>query len=376
MSDFCIIGAGINGLLLARELVQSGASVHLLERGTVGKEASWAGGGIVSPLYPWRYEAAVTELANWAQAFYPELAAALLAETGIDVEFNRCGLLMLEADDASEALQWAQRYGRNMTEVEPERIYGLEPRLRQGYRTGLWMEEIANVRNPRLLKALRLSLASSSGLTISEQTEVVSFVRQGNKIAAVEVRTAQNASTGTVVSEQIIVTAGAWTGILMGAIQQTLPVKPVKGQMLLYKLPELPIRSIVLHNGRYLIPRIDGHLLLGSTLEHVGFDKTATEMARQSLTESAALILPELVDQTPIAQWAGLRPGSMGGVPLIGRINSIDNLFVSAGHYRNGLVLAPASARLLADLLLGREPILDPAPYDPATRMNDSFSES
>ena len=139
--------------------------------------------------------------------------------------------------------------------------------------------------------------------------------------------------------------------------------------MLLYKFPAPPVQSIVLHNGRYLIPRLDGHLLVGSTLEHVGFDKTITSAARESLYESAICILPELEGKTPVAQWAGLRPGSPEGVPLIGRMESTENLYVSAGHYRNGLVLAPASTRLLADLLLGRDPVLNPELYSPAVRI-------
>ena len=148
----------------------------------------------------------------------------------------------------------------------------------------------------------------------------------------------------------------------------TVSVEPVKGQMLLYKFDQAPIKSILLSEGRYLIPRVDGHLLLGSTLEHEGFDKTISSAARDSLLQSAYKILPALEEIQPVKQWAGLRPYAPEGIPYIGRVEEFENLFINAGQYRNGLLLAPASARLLADSLLGRTPIIDPMPYLPGNR--------
>lgn len=136
------------------------------------------------------------------------------------------------------------------------------------------------------------------------------------------------------------------------------------------------MQSIILTDGRYLIPRRDGHLLVGSTLEYRGFDKQPSAGAAQSLQQSARQMLPALASQRPIAQWAGLRPGSGDGIPFIGRIRDYDNLYVNAGQFRNGLVLAPASAELMKNLLLGEEPIVDAAPYDPARSVSCKQDQS
>ena len=141
--------------------------------------------------------------------------------------------------------------------------------------------------------------------------------------------------------------------------------------MILYKCAEDFLPSMVLAKGRYAIPRRDGHILIGSTLEYAGFDKTPTQDAFESLKASAEELLPALKGAEVVGHWAGLRPGSAEGIPYIGEVPSHPGLWLNCGHYRNGLVLAPASCQLLADLMLGREPIVDPAPYAPAGRLAD-----
>lgn len=368
MSDFLIVGGGVIGLLLARELAADGGTVTILEKGYCCQEASWAGGGIVSPLYPWRYSAAVTALATQAQQAYPTLVAELLADTGIDAELEKTGLLMLEADDSQEAKGWAVETGKIMEAVDTEFIYQREHNLGLGFKHGLWMPEISNVRTPRLGKALLTSLRNSSRVKICEQTEVVELVRGegglGQHIVALMVR--ENGVEKRIPASQVVVTAGAWSGDLLAGLQISLPVVPVKGQMLLFEPPRRLLTSIVLTKGRYLIPRRDNHILIGSTLEHTGFDKRTTEEALQSLLASAVALVPELAESPVKQQWAGLRPGAPNGVPFIGKLGQLENLYINTGQYRNGLVLAPASAKLLADLLLGREPAIDPTPYRPA----------
>jgi glycine oxidase len=367
LTDFLICGAGISGLLVARELLLAGATVHLIDRGEPGQEASWAGGGIVSPLYPWRYNDAVSALANKAQDAYPELTQALAEETGIDPQLSICGLLMLDAHDTNQALGWAGRFGRDMELLSEAQVYAREPELAGSFKQGLWMPGVANVRNPRLLQALRHYVVNHENSQLSAHCEVLGFQTQGQAVSGLQVSI--NGRQDVIRAGRYVLTAGAWTGLLLEKIGQTLPIEPVKGQMLLYQLDQRYISSIILTRGRYLIPRMDQHVLVGSTLEPGDFDKSTSREALDSLRQSASEMLPLLARQPVIAQWAGLRPGAPDGIPFIGALPAFNNLFVNAGHYRNGLVLAPASARLMADILLGRPPEIEPQPYDPSARM-------
>lgn len=363
MNDYLVIGGGVMGLLLARELAADGASVTVLEQGFCFGEASWAGGGIVSPLYPWRYSSAVSALAFQAQLAYPRLAQELFAETGVDPELEQTGLLMLDADDECEALNWAAETGKIVQRVSSESIRAREPGLSRNFANGLWMPEIANIRNPRLGQALLTSLRGNSRVQILEQTSVVSLNGDGTRIQRAEI--VREGRRESLSAGAFVVTAGAWSGNLLASLGVDLPVVPVKGQMLLFQPERRLVSSIVLTAGRYIIPRRDNHLLVGSTLEHTGFDKSTTEEALRSLHHSAIALLPELAKYPVRQQWAGLRPGAPQGIPYIGRVGAWGNLYVNAGHFRNGLVLAPASAKLLADLLLRRRPDIDPQPYDP-----------
>lgn len=381
MSDFLICGAGVSGLLLARELLASGATVTVLERQFSGREASWAGGGIVSPLYPWRYNDAVTALARHAQRAYPVLSSALREETGIDPQLTVTGLLMLDADDHQEALDWAGRQQQRMTELDAGQIVQQVPGLAERFERGLWMPDIANVRNPRLMKALRAAVQAHPRARLVEQCEVIGFElaaatgdaatrpheAQPRPVTGVQTRTEGHQQIFR--ATQYVVATGAWSGELLSPLGLDLPVEPVKGQMLLYQAAPDLLQTMVLTRGRYLIPRRDGHILIGSTLEYSGFDKTTDDEARQSLHASAISMLPALAQAPVVAHWAGLRPGAPAGVPFIGRLPGYTNLHINAGHFRNGLVLAPAAAGVLADLLLERPPRLDPQPYAPQQRL-------
>jgi len=352
-----IVGGGVIGLLTAFNLAAEVDNVVLLERAGVGQEASWAGGGIVSPLYPWRYSPAVTALAHWSQDFYPLLAQRLFAATGIDPEVHKTGLYWLDLEDEQQALEWAVRQNRPLSAVDIADAYDAVPVLGAGYSRAIYMADVANVRNPRLIKSLKAALQTLPNVTVHEQCEVTGFVRAGDKVLGV------TTVSGDILGDRVVLAAGAWSGELLKSVGIELPVEPVKGQMILYKCASDFLPSMVLAKGRYAIPRRDGHILIGSTLEHEGFDKTPTDVALASLKASAVELIPALADAEPVAHWAGLRPGSPEGIPYIGPVPCFDGLWLNCGHYRNGLVLAPASCQLLADLLVGREPIIDPVPY-------------
>jgi glycine oxidase len=358
-----IVGGGVIGLLTAFNLAPHVKSVSLLDRSSVGQESSWAGGGIVSPLYPWRYSQAVTALAHWSQDFYPQLGEHLFATTGIDPEVHTTGLYWLDLEDEVEALAWAKRENRPLSSVDISATHDAVPALGGGFSRAIYMADVANVRNPRLVKSLKAALLALPNVTLHEQCEVSGFIREGDKVLGVE------SSQGAIYAEQVVLTAGAWSGDLLKTLGLELPVEPVKGQMILYKCAADFLPSMVLAKGRYAIPRRDGHILIGSTLEHQGFDKTPTAEALQSLKASAVELIPALAEAEVVGHWAGLRPGSPEGVPYIGEVPGFAGLWLNCGHYRNGLVLAPASCQLFADVLLGREPVIDPAPYAPTGRI-------
>ncbi|BAN56490.1 MULTISPECIES: glycine oxidase ThiO [Pseudomonas] len=358
-----VVGGGVIGLLTAFNLAAKVGQVVVCDQGEVGRESSWAGGGIVSPLYPWRYSPAVTALAHWSQDFYPQLGERLFASTGVDPEVHTTGLYWLDLDDEAEALAWAEREQRPLSAVDISAAYDAVPVLGPGFKRAIYMAGVANVRNPRLVKSLKAALLALPNVTLRENCQITGFVQQGGRVTGVQT------AEGVLAADEVVLSAGAWSGDLLRTLGLELPVEPVKGQMILFKCAEDFLPSMVLAKGRYAIPRRDGHILVGSTLEHAGYDKTPTEDALESLKASAAELLPGLEGATVVGHWAGLRPGSPEGIPYIGPVPGYEGLWLNCGHYRNGLVLAPASCQLFTDLLTGAKPIIDPAPYAPAGRL-------
>lgn len=353
-----VIGGGLLGLLSARYLAQAGATVMIYERCEIGRESSWAGGGIISPLYPWRYADAVTELARWGQEHYEGLAAELLAETGVDPEYLHSGLMLLDIDEAERqrAGLWAEKFGYQMEYLTRAGIKLLQPGLGEVSEHALWMPTVTQMRNPRLVQALRKSV-ESMGVTIHEHTAVEDILIEEGAVKAIQL------AEGIVPATQVVVAGGAWSGEILKRQGVELAVEPVRGQMVVFKARPGLLQRIVLSGTHYLIPRADGRILAGSTLEYVGFDKGITMQGRDELLAFATSLLPKLADFPIEKQWSGLRPGTSDGIPFIGQCGDIAGLYVNAGHFRNGVVTGLASARLLADQLLGRELILDIEPY-------------
>ena len=356
MSDILIVGGGIIGMLTARELSLAGMKVTIVEQGKAGHESSWAGGGIISPLYPWRYSAPVSALAQWGQEFYPELIEEMNSATGLDAELIQSGLLML-GEEHEKAITWAKKWQSNLQLIDNKELYELEPELSRALATdnqAIWMPDVRQVRNPRLVKTTKKYLLKQ-GVKFLEQTEVTGFISHADKVMGV------TSSAGDILADKVLLSGGAWSAKLLK--NNVISVEPVKGQMILFKTEVDKIKRITLSQDRYVIPRQDGRVLVGSTLEHTGFDKTTTATAREELQQEAFRIMPCLKDAEIEHHWAGLRPGSADGIPYICSVPNMDGLYLNAGHYRNGVVLGPASARLASDIILNRQPILDISSY-------------
>jgi glycine oxidase len=354
--DITIIGGGIIGLLTAREFFNAGATVTIIEKNSLGQESSWAGGGILMPLYPWRQADAITRLTIQSLSLYPALAAQLLANTHKDPEWTQCGILITKNPDYAEAVNWCKT---NNIPFEAAGSHFFNA-LNTIPDHPLWLPTIAQARNPRLVKSLRQDIVNK-GITLIEQCELIDVILDKNRITHIKT------STGLLSVQQLIISAGAWTGSLFKQLFPELfyapNVAPVKGQMLLFDAQPETLSSMVLDGDHYLIPRRDGKILAGSTVEHDGFNKSTSLTAKERLADFALTLLPGLKKMPLIHHWAGLRPGTQEGVPYIDQHPEIVNLSINAGHFRNGLIMGPASAQLMVDLILKRPTSVDPEPY-------------
>ncbi len=356
MSDVVIIGGGAIGMLSARALALRGARVTLLERGQLGAQSSWAGGGILSALVPWQTVAAVNRLILWGHHYYPVLADELKAETAVDVQWCQSGMVVTTSNTEA-ACAWSAKAGLRAEVLSPDQLVKLLPgvTIEEKMPAAVCLPEVAQIRNPRLIKALELSLRGL-GVEIQEACQVGEIVTRGQQVVAV--KTAHN----TLVTDHVILAAGAWSAQLLPELARK-QVQPMRGEMLLYKAQPRLLSRIVVADGGYLIPRQDGHILCGSTVEAVGFDCTTTQAALTQLSACAQSLLPSLEETSIVGHWAGLRPGSHGGVPVISRSSEYHNLYVNCGHFRNGIAMAPASAQIVTDLVEGVEPAIDSADY-------------
>lgn len=315
--DVLVVGGGVIGLTSAYLLAKSGLRVEVVDKGEMGREASWAGAGILPPWGDGEYATPLDRLRAYSVRRFEELSVQLRAETYCDNEYHVCGgIEYLSAADADHPELWRREGVR------------FEPAGPTSYRL-----PFAQVRNPRHLLAL---VEACDGRCVDLHTHT-----------AFDWKRVSGGQT-------VIVTAGAWTGRLLRPLGHELPVRPVRGQMVLFN-PGRPILThIVIAGKRYLVPRRDGRVLAGSTEEpEAGFEKATTPDAVAGLTDFATSLVPELRNVPVEAVWSGLRPGTPDGLPYIGRVPGSDNVIVAAGHFRAGIQTSIGTAACVRALVMG-----------------------
>ena len=350
--DVIVIGGGVIGLSIAWELARHGVAVQVLEQGSFGKEASWAGAGILPPGNPLQASTIEARLRGGSHHLWPEWTESLRSLTGIDNGFHRCGGVEVcppgsSADLLAGKLAAWRVEGVAVQPLSASELHGRVPALNPEITAGYLLPELGQVRNPRHLKALYQSCVTA-GVDLRAGTPVVDFVRRGDRITAVK-------TTGDDLhAAEYIVAGGAWSRMLLQRAGHDIAIEPMRGQIVLLETPSVLFRHVIEVGSRYLVPRPDGRILIGSTEERAGFEKRTTAAGIAGLIDFARQLVPALDDARFERCWAGLRPYAPGGLPRIGRVPGTTNLSLAAGHFRAGLQLSPITAVLIRHLILGQ----------------------
>jgi len=343
-ADVLIVGGGVIGLTTAYYCARAGLRVTLVEAGAMGRQASWAGAGILPPASLRDAQTPLDRLRAISNAQYPQLTQQLYEDTGLDNGYRVCGGIEL-AEPGGEASElptpeWCSpgaRYEWVHGPALQQRLGGWSLAVSQG----AFLPEMAQVRNPWHLRALEAA-CRFRGVQLRPHWPVRRVLAEGVEGEA-----------GILRAERVVLTSGAWTGHLL-----PLQIRPIRGQMLLLRVAPGP-RPILTCGKRYLVPRGDGRLLVGSTEEDVGFAAYTTHEALAELHRFAVSLCPALADATVEGSWAGLRPASGDGLPYIGPVPAQPRWYVAAGHFRAGLQLSPGTALYLCHLFTGQ-----PEPFD------------
>jgi glycine oxidase len=370
IADCCIIGGGIIGLSIARELAGRGHRVRVLARERRRDTASWAAAGIFPPA-PESGEPNAA-LTAFSDRLHREWARELRDETGIDTGLVACGGLYLAADEARlealrpDAAAWSGR-GARCEWLSAAGVAEAEPALAAAVRAGrvaggFLLPDEMRIRPPRHLEALEASCLDR-GVVIDHEAAVTRIEVGGWRVRGLTVESPRGRETA--VADRYVLAAGAWTGALATALGLAIETRPIRGQIALLRLPQQRFTRVVNRGLDYLVPREDGRLLVGSTLEDAGFDASTVPAEIDRLLAAAAELLAELSEATVEKTWAGLRPGSVDGLPSIGPTPGCDNAFVAGGHFRAGLHQSTGTAVIVADLIEGRRPPLDIAAFAP-----------
>jgi glycine oxidase len=349
--DVIIIGGGIIGLSLSIALRKRGASVLVVERGEPGREASHAAGGMLVDC-PLETPAALRSLARASARLYPEFAHELEVESGMKVDLRDFGTILLPSAEHIQhpALRTSSLLPVHLTEAEPALAEAGFP-----LRPAFYLKERSV--DPRALTGAAWKTAKNRGVDFSSGDEVTAVtVTDGRATGVGTVKTAFHAA-------KVVNCAGAWSGRIA---PHAFPARPVKGQMLCLVMPSRTLLKHVVRSPEvYLIPRSDGRLLVGATVEEAGFDKRTDLATIQHLHHAALALVPELCNARILEDWAGLRPGTPDALPILGETQTA-GYYVATGHFRDGILLAPITAEVMAAVIEGRKPQFDLAPFSPS----------
>jgi glycine oxidase len=356
-----IAGGGVIGCAVAYYAQKAGAQVVLLERGEIGGEASGASAGmLIEPLEDTGRED-FGALRRASLDLYPALLEEVQEASGVGVEYVRCGLLRTARSEASAAtlrslVERKRDCVSGLEWVAPDTLRQLEPALSPRILGAAYSPRDANL-NPGLLTQALALAAERLGADVRRGEAVTGFLGRGARLRGV------NTHNGGVAGDAIVLAAGAWTGALAMRLGVRLRTRPRRGQMLAYR--STAVRHAVWGEDGYLVPKPRGFLWAGATVEDTGFRARTTARGLAGMRRMASGLVPALRRAEPVSAWAGLRPGSPDGLPVIGRLPGRENVYIAGGHFRNGILLAPVTGKLLSELVLeGRpDPLL--APFGP-----------
>jgi glycine oxidase len=359
MPDVIVVGGGVIGLSVAWELARHNLSVRVLEQGLFGREASWAGAGMLPPANFDRARSPETQLRGATHQIWPQWSEDLRSLTGLDNEFRRCGGVEVRLEghgsgqaDLADEIKSLIEQGITIEAADVAEVRRLIPVLGPKVTSAYVMPDFCQVRNPRHLKALQLA-CSMKGVELVAGAPVCQIRAEGDRVQSV------HTSADVHEAAEFVFASGAWSSELLGLLGIQLQIEPIKGQIVLLQTETLAFRQVIQIGREYLVPRSDGRILIGSTEERTGFDKSNTAGAIADLIRLAQDVVPSLAQARFERSWAGLRPYSRSGRPHIGRLPRFVNASIAAGHFREGLHLSPITAVLIRQLLL-KQPLLVP----------------
>lgn len=365
--DVVIVGGGVMGCASALELAKAGAKVVVLERSVPGAEASSAAAGILGAQVETSETEAGYELARESRARYPAWTAELKNATGIDVGYRQCGVLRVVFDEQSKAnvlreFAWQEKARLALEKVEQDKLRALEPKLDPKAIFALHFPEEGQVDPPRLLRALYIA-AAQAGASFRSGAYVRAVAAEAGAVRGVVLEDGSR-----VASDRVVLAAGSWSTLVEGVPLEPSSVRPARGQMVELETREPALRRIVFGDRCYLVPREDGRVLVGSTLEFVGYRREVTAGAIRDLLGAAIELVPSLSDAVLGRTWSNFRPYSAKGKPLIGA-SELRGLILATGHHRNGILLAPITAAIVRALALGDKPPIDVGTYATSSKM-------